>query len=300
MDKLNVYQILTELGYKLKDYGKEYRASPLYRESDSDTVLKIYKDTGHWFDFKENISGDFNSLISMTLNLNDSNQAKEWLKNKNFYFEPKEQVYKPKLNITKVFDNSILDSIKNDQTYWINRGISESTLNIFKGGIITEGKMKNRYVFPIFNDKHEILGFSGRDISNKSKIKWKHLGNKSNWCYPSFINLNNLKESKEVYLIESIGDCLKLWDAGIKTAIVTFGLDVSVSILNLLLKIDPNKIYISFNNDSNKNNAGNLAADKTYRKLLRYFDKNQIKIKLPEKKDFGEMSVEEIKQFIFN
>ena len=41
-------------------------------------------------------------------------------------------------------------------------------------------------------------------------------------------------------------------------------------------------------------------ADKTYRKLLRYFDKNQIKIKLPEKKDFGEMSVEEIKQFIFN
>ena len=139
--------------------------------------------------------------------------------------------------------------------------------------------MKNRYVFPIFNDKHEILGFSGRDISNKSKIKWKHLGNKSNWCYPSFINLNNLKESKEVYLIESIGDCLKLWDAGIKTAIVTFGLDVSVSILNLLLKIDPNKIYISFNNDSNKNNAGNLAADKTYRKLLRYFDKNQIKIK---------------------
>ena len=26
-------EILTELGYDLRDYGKEYRACPLYRES---------------------------------------------------------------------------------------------------------------------------------------------------------------------------------------------------------------------------------------------------------------------------
>ena len=157
--------------------------------------------------------------------------------------------------------------------------------------------MKNRYVFPIFNSKEEIVGFSGRDITNQSKIKWKHLGDKINWCYPTFLNLDIVKEKKEVYIIESIGDCLSLWDAGIKNTIVTFGLEVSVSILNLLLKVDPNKIYISFNNDENKNKASNEAADKAINKLLRYFDKNQLYIKLPSKKDFGEMSIEEIVQW---
>jgi DNA primase len=162
------------------------------------------------------------------------------------------------------------------------------------GGIAENGKMKNRYVFPIFNSKKEIVGFSGRDVTNNSKIKWKHLGDKINWCYPSFLNLEEIKSQKEAILVESIGDCLSLWDAGIKNTIVTFGLEISISILNFLLKVDPNKIYISFNNDQEKNNAGNIAAEKGKNKLLRYFDPKQIEIKLPDKKDFGEMSVDEI------
>lgn len=295
---MNVYQILTELGYKLKDYGKEYRAKPLYRESDNDTVLKIYKDTGHWFDFKENISGDFNSLISMTLNLEDSNKAKEWLKNKNFENTYINVNQTPSLNLTKTFEKNLLVNFLNDHEYWLNRNISLETISMFQGGVVKDGKMKNRYVFPIFNIKKEIVGFSGRDISNKSKIKWKHIGEKSNWCYPTFLNLDSLKIEKQIYLVESIGDCLSLWEAGIKNTIVTFGLDINISILNLLLKIAPEKIFISFNNDTLKNNAGNIAAEKIYRKLLRYFDKKQLQIKLPYKKDFGEMSKEEIKLFI--
>jgi DNA primase len=90
---------------------------------------------------------------------------------------------------------------------------------------------------------------------------------------------------------------LSLWDAGIKNTIVTFGLEISVPILNILLKVDPNKIYISFNNDQHKNSAGNIAGEKAYNKLLRYFDKKQLEIKLPSKKDFGEMNTEEILQW---
>jgi len=43
MEQLNVYQILTDLGYKLKDCGKEYRTRPLYRDSDNDTVLDLQR-----------------------------------------------------------------------------------------------------------------------------------------------------------------------------------------------------------------------------------------------------------------
>ena len=42
----DIRDILTDLGYSLRDYGKEYRAKPLYRESDNDTILTIEKSTG--------------------------------------------------------------------------------------------------------------------------------------------------------------------------------------------------------------------------------------------------------------
>jgi hypothetical protein len=66
------------------------------------------------------------------------------------------------------------------------------------------------------------------------------------------------------------------------------------------LKIDPKKIYISLNNDSDKNNAGNIGAEKIQARLKRYFDEKQIKISLPNKKDFGEMNKEEILQWKAN
>lgn len=293
MEKINIYQALVDLGYKLKDFGKEYRARPLYRESDNDTVLKIYKDTGHWFDFKENISGDFTSLVSMTLKLNDHAKAKEWLKNKSFEFNQPKELTKPTIKAIKKFDINLLSTLENDHSYWNNRGISNNTLNKFKGGIAKAGKMKNRYVFPIFDINENIIGFSGRTLVN-SPIKWKHLGEKKDWVYPLFLNKDSF-DSKEVFLVESVGDCLALWEAGVKNVIVTFGLSVNIGILNFLLRFDFNKIFICFNNDLNGSLAGNIAADKNKFKLLRYFDANQIKIALPSKKDFGEMSAEEIK-----
>lgn len=292
-ESINIYQILTNIGYSLKDYGKEYRTKPLYRESDNDTVLRIYKDSGNWVDFKENISGDFTSLIKKSLNLNDNEMAKAWLKDKKFNFSKNINI-KPEIKEIKTFDKDLLLKLEKNHTYWLKRKVAPETLNEFLGGIAKNGKMKNRYVFPIFNSKMDIIGFSGRDITNLSKIKWKHLGDKSSWCYPLFLNVEEIKSKKEVYLIESIGDCLALWDAGIKNIIVTFGLEISISILNILLKIDPNKIFISFNNDKHKNNAGNIAAEKAVNKLKRYFDSKQIQIKLPNKKDFGEMTTEEI------
>lgn len=294
MEQVNIYQILTDLGYKLKDYGKEYRAKPLYRESDNDTVLKIYKDSGHWFDFKENISGDFNSLVSMTLKLEGPDKAKEWLKEKNFVSYKIIKDDKPLLKITKKFDQNLLNNLELNNEYWNKRGIEDLTLSEFKGGVARAGKMKGRYVFPIFSQRNDIIGFSGRDITQLSKIKWKHLGEKNDFLYPIFINYEEIKKNREIVLIESIGDMLSLWQNNVKNTIVTFGTNLSLTILNFCLKIDAKKIYISFNNDIQKNAAGNIAAEKTYNKLTRYFDKSQLSINLPAKKDFGEMSAEEI------
>ena len=81
---VNIHEVLTNIGYSLKDCGKEYRTRPIYRDSDNDSVLRIYKDSGNWVDFKENISGDFATLIKLSLKLETQDQAKTWLREKNF------------------------------------------------------------------------------------------------------------------------------------------------------------------------------------------------------------------------
>ena len=93
--------------------------------------------------------------------------------------------------------------------------------------------------------------------------------------------------------MESVGDMLALWECGIKNTIVTFGVSISVELLNLFIKLNMNKMIISFNNDSQNNNTGNIAAKNAENKLLKYFDRRQVSVNLPPKNDFGDMSPQE-------
>ena len=67
-----------------------------------------------------------------------------------------------------------------------------------------------------------------------------------------------------------------------------------MGLINYFLRIDADKIYLAFNNDEDKNSAGNQAAEKNLNRLTRYFDRDQIRVALPSKGDFGDMTVEEI------
>ena len=179
--------------------------------------------------------------------------------------------------------------------------LQKDILELFGGGVVHNGTMANRFVFPIFNSKKQLVGFSGRDVSNNDKRpKWKHLGDKKEWRYPLQVNAKIIQKFKKVFLVESIGDMLSLWDAGVQNTIVTFGLGVSTSIVNLLLIFDPNQVILSFNNDSSKNSAGNEAAEKAKKKLLKYFDPHQVRVCLPSKNDFGDMNKEEISEWLEN
>ena len=290
-------ELLQEMGYNnIIDNGKELRTKPIYRDSSSGTVLSIRKDTGHFIDFSKQISGSFHELVKLSLGLKTFDEANDYLSNK--IATPTKAVQKPEVNIPRVFPHNYVNKFVSDHSYWINRGVSAETLNLFQGGVVSSGTMADRYVFPIFNSKKELVGVSGRCIlesPNDSRPKWKHRGTKSKWKYPLQANYQYLKDEKEIFLVESIGDMLALWEAGLKNSVVTFGLDVSAALLHLFLKIDPDKIYISFNNDQSNNQAGNKAAEKAKYKLNNHFDRDQVLISLPDKKDFGEMSSEEIK-----
>lgn len=295
----DIKDVLIQIGYTLHDYGKEYRARPIYRDSDNDTVLCINKATGQWIDFKEQISGSFEELVKISLNLKTKEEAKDWIISKHGSSITIKQE-KPLVKGLKTFPKDLLEKLEKNNSYWNGRGIKDETLSPFDGGVASSGKMANRYVFPIFNSKEEIIGLSGRDLTNDRtgrRPKWKHIGDKSEWKYPLKVNYEIIRQENEVILVESVGDMLSLWQAGVRNTIVTFGLDISVPLLNLLIKLDPNKIYISFNNDELNNSAGNKAADKARKKLVKYFNPQQVGIRLPSKKDFGEMTKEEILQW---
>ena len=55
--------------------------------------------------------------------------------------------------------------------------------------------------------------------------------------------------------------------------------------------IDAHKVVILFNNDNNKNQAGNLAAQDDISTLSNFFDQQQILSIEPPEKDLNEMLV---------
>lgn len=286
MDNSYIKDTLLSLGYNLRDFGNNWRSSSIYRSGNNATALQISKENGDWYDYVLKKGGKFKELI--LLSKGEINEEK--LKELHNYKE------KPTIKTQKIYDKFILNKLIKDFSYWGNRGISEETLKLFEGGISYEGKQKSRYVFGIFDEKNNLIGSSGRWIGDyENDFKWKHIGTKTNWIFPLYLNKQELLEKKEVILVESIGDLLSLWNCGIKNVLVTFGTEISRNIIKFLLKYNFQKIIISFNNEPENNSVGNIAAQKEFDKLLKYFDTSQVMIKLPFKKDFNEMSKEEIK-----
>lgn len=291
----SILDILTRVGYEARDFGKSYRMKPLYRDSNNNTSLIVDKDTGKWHDFSTNQAGELKDLIKLTLNLKDEDASK-FLGDHTFVT----QAPTVKLDQQKTYDKSLLIKLRKDYSYWEGRGISARTLETLGGGVADNGKMAHRYVFPIFNERGEIVGFAGRDVTGKSPIKWKLLSKKSEWVFP-IQSHEHIQSSRSAIIVESIGDAISLWEMGVKNLLVTFGLTLSSTQIAFLIKNDVQKINILLNNDSGNGLSGNIAADKIQQKLRNFFDDGQIRVILPPKNDINEMLTsdpKELKDFL--
>jgi hypothetical protein len=288
-DSNQIKDVLESIGYKLVDCGNHWRTSALYRNGDNRTAVQIYKDTGVWNDYIENKgSKPLEALIKLTLKNDGSllNQTLEKLKNKTF------QVYEKKelIEMEKIYPSSSLERLFPNYNFYKDKGISEDTQKFFKVGLAGVGQMYRRMVFPIYDENAQIIGFSGRKVDDENDFpKWKHIGKKKSWIYPSYVpsheNVDSIiNKSKEVFLLESIGDCMALFDVGIKNSIVTFGLGLSPSIISYLSGKEIDNIIISNNNDFNlENNRGLISSIKIFISLSKFFDLDKISIKLPPK-----------------
>jgi len=294
-----IQEILESFGYKLIDRGKYWHSNAAYRDGDNGTALQIWKNSGVWRDFVEgSVALPFAKLIEVHLGTNDKKVIGKYFSTE-YRSSEKTHSQQDRIVMEKTYSEDLLEDLFPHYNFYNEKGITDDILKFLKGGYATKGKMLKRFVFPIYNEEGLIHGFSGRDMSNRENVpKWKHIGRKSKWIYPYYVPDNNelhidkeIEESKSVILVESIGDLLNLHQQGIKNVLVTFGLDISPTLICHLISLDVDKIIISFNNDYDKSsNRGARAAVKNYLKLLNHFCFDQVYICLPTKTDFGEMS----------
>lgn len=201
---------------------------------------------------------------------------------------------RPELDIEICFNEKDLDRLLFITDYWNGRGISDKTLEVFKGGLSSNNKMNHRFCFPIYNEYGKIHGMTGRwTLPVPTDLPWKHLGKTSNWLYPLYFNLQYIKESGCVFIVESVGDMLALWEAGIKNVLVLFGSTMSPALLAKLVGLNLKKVYICTNNDI-KHTVGQRAAALIKKSLEKFYDADVPEIRLPPEKDFGLMTKENI------
>jgi len=209
---------------------------------------------------------------------------------------PEQNIQPPKPDIPQTFPISLLDKLIKDYSYWEGRGIPEEIMSKTRGGVALDGQMKNRWVIPIFGKNDVLVGFTGRALKAGMEPKWKHLGRTSMWV---FGDREEIKKDKIAILVESPGDYLALKNAGIKNILCLFGVILQEKMIGFLIAANVKKIYISTNNDV-KHTVGQDAAKRIKEKLDKFFEPDNVLVRLPTKKDFGEMSVEEINEWWSN
>jgi DNA primase len=216
---------------------------------------------------------------------------------KNEGYSPSTIEKKPKIKLDKKIDMKYVTGLMPHFSFYEKRGISPETLNNFECGVCFSGKQSNRFVFVIRNEEGDVIGVVGRDLIG-GRVKWKKLGDSRKWIFP-LASLDNAQEEQEVFLVESVGDALALYEISVKNVIVLFGIDLSPKVLNILSTLNLKRIFVSTNNDKEKEkNWGALAAEGIKMKLSKVIDENIIKICLPPNGDWGDMEESQRKQYV--
>ncbi len=231
-NKDSIKNILMSHGYPVSDGPNYINTSAIWRGGNDPKSVAIYYSDGICCDFVSGTKFDVKTLISLVTNQKDDKALQEYLNKNNVIIDS--APVNVKIQQPRIFSSEILRELLPIYDYWIKRGISENVLKEVGGGIYNyKGIFKGKYLFYISNSKNQIVGLAGRDVSgNDGNYKWVLRGNKASWCYPASINYKIIKDKNSVFLVESVGDMLSLFECGIKNVLVLFGTELNLSIIH--------------------------------------------------------------------
>ncbi len=295
---MDIHSILLNLGFVLTDRGSFWQTSAIWRGGDNQTAVQIYKDSGTWKDYVEDTKFlPFQALYKKVT-------GKELKGDYNFHNpdKPKQQF----LMEERIYPDNVLVKLVPQLDFYTrpkgNRGaIRREVLDQFEAGYAMGSTMYQRIVFPIRNEERKLHGFTGRHTIEGKSPKWLKTGESRNWFYP-YYNIPEVQEEiekkREVFIVESVGDCLSMFNAGIKNVLVAFTRSLSATFISRLAFLPCDRFIIAMNNDRDKEeNRGQQGAAKTLLELSSFIDLDKLYHAVPTKGDFGEMSVEDYKDF---
>lgn len=197
--------------------------------------------------------------------------------------ESAEVVYiEPKLDVETVYPESTLSKLLPDYSYWLGRGMKEDVLRRLENGVAPleeRSKLSGRTIFPVRDLDGNIVGFSGRLLTDSSYApRWKHLFKSGRAIYSWHVTGPDIIASKSCILVESIGDYLACLSHDIKPVLCIFGLNLNSVIISTLLAHDIKRVIISLNRDDDPR-KGQAAAEKIAAKLGNFF--TDVRIVLP-------------------
>lgn len=177
--------------------------------------------------------------------------------------------------IQEVFNDNILKKYYlKTHNYFLDRGFKEQTLKEFEMGFGTSGVDKDRCIFPIRNVYGGLVGWTGRAVLSKMKPKWLHRPTDRFFKALNLFNINRaisyILKSNTVYVVESVGNCMRLWELGIKNVVAILGNKISEIQIEMLLGY-ANNIYFVFDNDDGGYDGIEVAINQLYDKDANVF-----------------------------
>lgn len=288
----DVPEILDRLGYPITQRGENCVCPTYYRGGDNPNALYVNA-SGWCHDLVTKEDFHIEKFVSLALSCSLA-EAKKFLNSDAAVVVAKKE---EKLDIAPKFDTSDIENLTESYKFYLDKGISRETLQTFGAGLAHSGRFYGRIVFPI-QSRNCIIGAAARDVLARDAPKWKICGPKRLFLYPLRQAGRHIQERKQVILVESIGDMLRLWEFGIHNVLVLFGTAISSELLLCVLSQNPNEILLGLNNDIEKDiNRGQVAADKIRKKFKGFFNEDRIINAPPFQGDFGEATDEELKNW---
>lgn len=174
------------------------------------------------------------------------------------------------------------------------RGLSDEALNHFKISYCDVGALEGRVAVPLYDLDGNLVGLTGRRVGNDPNTpKFYHVPHKLNMGgFMPFAknNMEWIEDKDEIVVVEGIFDVARLWDAGIKNAVSPIGVFFTDDHVKICADI---ATTIVFGMDGDK--AGRNGMRKAIQKSKYMFD--VYVIPLPEGKDFGDLSLEEAREY---
>jgi 5S rRNA maturation endonuclease (ribonuclease M5) len=176
------------------------------------------------------------------------------------------------LFIHKPLPDSLLSYLSDDTSYLIDRGFNVSILEKYGVKYWTRfgTYMHKRIIIPIRDTEGRLVGFSGRDITNKHKAKWlngrsyvRHNSDDKFHKTSVIMNLNNVMsgEYNSIILVEGPLDGFKLEMSGIENWGACLGSTVSPMQQHLLLQAGIKRLILAFDSDDAGQTCTRKAAD---------------------------------------